>query len=98
MASNANLGPIETTTINGMVTGARTTVTLTSSPASLRNACGTRVAVLVSAGTVTTLEISSDAGGNFDGVGLLGGMAILNPADILKITYVVAPTVVFWPL
>ncbi|SRR5258708_872541 len=97
MASTVQLGPLQTVTVNSMVMGPRTTIAFGSSPCSLQNACGTRVAVHVSAGTVTTIECSSD-GLNFDGTGLLGGQFLLNPSDICRITYVVAPTGVFWPL
>ena len=97
MASTVQLGPVETVTINNMSTGPRTTVTVGSSACSLQNSCGTRVAVHVSAGTVTAIDCSKD-GLTFDGVGLLGGQFLLNPGDICRITYAVVPTVVFWPL
>jgi len=97
MASTVQLGPVETVTINTMVIGPRTTVALGSSPCSLQNSCATRVAVHVSAGTVSAIELSKD-GATFDSVGLLGGTSFLNPSDICRITFIVAPTVVFWPL
>jgi len=95
--SVVNLGPIETTTVNAMGTGARTPVALGASPCALVNQCSTRVVVMVSAGTVSALDLSLD-GVTFDAAGLLGGQLILNPGGVLKITYVVAPTVVFWPM
>jgi type 1 fimbria pilin len=95
--STVNLGPIETTTVNAMGSGARTSVVLGASPCSLVNQCATRVAVTVSAGTVSALDLSLD-GATFDAAGLLGGQVILNPGGTLRITYAVAPTVVFWPM
>lgn len=97
MASRVALGPIETVTVNNMVTGPRTTVSVGSSPCSLVNNCAVRVGISVSGGTVTTIEASKDDG-TFDNVGLLGGQYLLNPGDVLRITYVVAPTVAFAPL
>lgn len=97
MASTVNLGPIETTTVNSMVMGPRTAIAFGSSPCSLANACGVRIAVHLSLGTVTTIECSKD-GVNFDGTGLLGGQFLLNPGDLCRVTYIVAPTGVFWPL
>lgn len=95
--SAVNLGPVETVTMNAMSSGPRTTVALGASPCSLTNACGTRIAVHISAGTVTAVDCSAD-GSTFDGSGLLGGQFHLNPGGVLKITYILAPTVVFWPV
>lgn len=97
MASRVALGPIETVTVNNVVTGPRTVVSVGSSPCSMVNACGVRVGVAISSGTVTTIELSKDDG-TFDNVGLLGGLFPLNPGDVLRITYVVSPTIVFAPL
>src|SRR5260370_23305076 len=97
MASTVQLGPVEIVTVNSMSTGPRSTVVVGSSPCSLQNSCGTRIAVHVSAGTVTTIDCSKD-GITFDGVGLLGGQFLLNPGDICRIAYPVVPTVAFWPL
>jgi|SRR6267154_1837549 len=97
MASRVALGPIETVTINNMVTGPRTAIVFGSSPCTLVNACGVRIQVMLSGGTVTTIEASKDDG-TFDNVGLLGGSFLVNPGDTLRVAYVVAPAGVFAPL
>lgn len=97
MASRVALGPIETVTVNNMVTGPRTTVAIGSSPCSLVNSCSTRIGVAISGGTVTAIELSKDDG-TFDNVGLLGGLYPINPGDVLRITYVVGPVVAFAPI
>lgn len=53
--------------------------------------------VNVSAGTVSLIEISRD-GTNFLTTALLGGMFLLGPGDFIRITYVVAPTMTWFPL
>lgn len=97
MASRVNLGPVETVTVNGMVAGPMTDVSLGSSPCTMLNACSVRIAVNISAGTVTSIELSKDDG-RFDSMGLLGGQILLNPSDTIRLTYAVAPTVSFSPL
>src|SRR5258706_14475615 len=97
MASTVQLGPVETVTINSMSTGPRNTVVVGSSACSLQNSCGTRVAVHVSAGTVTAIDCSKD-GLTFDGVGFLGGEFLFNPGGIFRITFSVAPAGVFLPI
>lgn len=57
----------------------------------------TRVMLLVSIGTVTLIEFSRD-GTVFDVVGLIAGQFHLNPGDWLRITHIVAPTVVCYPM
>lgn len=98
MASRVALGPIETVTVNSMVMGPRTTVTIGSSPCTLINSCSTRILVGVSAGTVTAIEMDMDGNSGLDLTGLLGGQFFLNPGTTLRITYVVAPTVIFFPM
>jgi len=98
MASRVNLGPVETVTVNSMVTGPRTPVTLGSSPCTLINQCGTRVQVSVTGGTVSLIEMDIDGNTGLDDAGLLFGQFLLNPLALLRITYVVAPTVIFYPL
>jgi len=97
MASSVDLGPVETTTVNAIGMGARQAVTLGSSPCTLTNRCSTRASVVVSLGTGIAIDLSPD-GATFDSSGLLGGQYILAPGGSVKITYVVAPTVSFWPI
>lgn len=98
MASSIDLGPVETVTMNAMASGPRTVVALGSSPCTLMNKCATRIEVSISLGTVTTIAISNDQGINYDDIGLLGGQWTLNPSDSIRITYILAPTVVFSPM
>ena len=52
--------------------------------------------VIVSGGTVTTIEISRD-GSTFFVAGVLGGQFHLSPGDKLRVTYAVAPTMTRMP-
>lgn len=97
MPSTVQLSPIETQTINLYSIGPRGVISVGASPCSIQNSTNTRVVVMVSAGTVTTIEFSRD-GGAFDGVGLLGGQFHLNPGDWLRITHLVAPAAVYYPM
>ncbi len=98
MASSQNLGPVTSAVTNTMASGARTVVTLGSSPATLTNACSTPILLSISVGTVTGIDCSRDNGATFDAAGLLGGQVLLNSGDQVKLTFAVAPTVVFWPM
>ncbi len=89
--------PVETVTINAMAMGPRTVLSLSSSPTSVQNTSATRLMFLISIGTVTTIEFSRD-NATFDLIGLLAGQFLLNPGDWLRITYVVAPTIVYYPI
>src|SRR5712671_6278941 len=97
MPSTVQPSPVETQTINLHSLGPRGVITVGASPCSIQNSMNTRVMVLVSIGTVTLIEFSRD-GVTFDAVGLIAGQFHLNPGDWLKITHVVAPTVVFYPM
>lgn len=89
---------METNTIgNAIAAGARTTSTPAGSPHTYTNSSARRQNVIVSGGTVTTIEFSRD-GATFDIVGLLAGVHVLNPGDQLRITYAVAPAVAIYPL
>lgn len=98
MASRVSLGPIETVTVNSMVMGPRTVVAVGSSPCTLVNACSTRILVAVSAGTVTAIEMDMDGNSGLDLTGLIGGQFFLNPGSTLRLTYLIAPTVIFFPM
>jgi len=52
--------------------------------------------LLVTGGNVSLVEFSRDAQ-VFDTMGMLMGQFFLNPGDWLRITYLVAPTVVYYP-
>lgn len=62
-----------------------------------QNTLAQPVTVLVSGGTVTTIEISRD-GSTFFLVGLLAGQFRLSPNDKLRVTYAVAPTMTMVPI
>lgn len=87
---------METTTVNGMVYGAVQNITPSSSPFTWMNPEATRVQVLISAGTVTDISHSAD-GINFNTAGLLGGLYLLNSGQSVRVTYLVAPTMKYWP-
>lgn len=53
--------------------------------------------VVVSGGTVSLIEISRGAFG-FVSAGVLGGTFFLSPADVLRVTYAVAPTMTWLPI
>lgn len=53
--------------------------------------------VTLSAGTVSLIELSRD-GATFFSTGLLGRIFFLCPADVLRITYLVAPVMTWFPV
>jgi hypothetical protein len=67
--------------------------TCTGSPHTYENTGDWLEQVVISAGTVTLIQLSTDGGSSFYDVGVLGGSHILRPGDRIKITYVVAPAV-----
>ena len=56
-----------------------------------------RGSVIISGGTVTAVEFSRDGGTTYYNTGAQGGMFSVNAADLLRITYAVAPTTTFVP-
>jgi hypothetical protein len=78
--------------------GPRVSVTLGSSPAALQNTTTTPIMVLLNGGTVSLLEYSRD-NVTYDSVGsLLSGDFFLNPGDWMRVTYTIAPAVVYYPV
>jgi len=67
-------------------------ITPTASPMTIQNVSIYTVDILISGGTVTTIDFSRN-GSDFATVGILAGMVSLSPGDYCKITYAVAPTV-----
>lgn len=55
------------------------------------------VMVLVSGGTVTSIEISRNGGSTWVLAGLLGGQYNLQPADQMRVTYAAPPTMTMIP-
>lgn len=53
--------------------------------------------LIVSGGTVSAIEFSRDGGTTYYNVGTVAGMFTVNASDFLRITYTVAPTVIFVP-
>lgn len=96
MTTNVVLSSIDSQRANEMSLGMRTVATLNGSPALIKNILPTRIMVLVSLGTVSLIEFCRD-GVTFDAVGLIAGQFFLNSGDWLRITYIVAPTVVYYP-
>lgn len=87
----------QTTTVNGCSYGPPTTVSVGASPFTFTNTESVPVLLTVSGGTVTNLSMSSTLLGVIS-LGLLGGSWHLNPGHSLVITYIVAPTVTYWPI
>jgi hypothetical protein len=56
-----------------------------------------RGSLIVKGGTVTLIEFSRDGGTTYYDVGVIAGMFPVNAADLVRITYAVAPTVTFVP-
>ena len=96
-APTASLALVETTTVNGMALGPRTVLSLGGSPATIQNITSTRLIVLVSLGSISLIEFSRN-GESFDNVGALAGQFILSIGDWLRLTYLLAPTVVAYPI
>lgn len=88
---------VETVTVNGMVSGPRTPLTFKGSPAPIQNTTANRLAVVISGGTVSLIEFSRD-GVTFDTVGAVAGQFLLNPGDMLQVTYQIAPTAASYPV
>lgn len=88
--------PVETTSYPLYTTGRRIPLTPTGSPWICLNPLSVPAEVFVSLGTVTLIEFSRDQT-TWDLCGLLGGQYRLNPGDALRLTYLVAPTVVAYP-
>lgn len=77
--------------------GPRITITPSGSPYIYQNTDASPQEVFISAGTIVTVEFSRD-GITWDSCGLLGGQFRLNPADSIRVTYVIlAPTMVAYP-
>lgn len=76
---------------------AASSITVGASAFTYQNTSGATECVLVSSGTVTTIEISRD-GSTFFLVGLIGGQFHLSPGDKLRVTYAIAPTMTRMPI
>ena len=76
--------------------GPRIPLTVGASPFVAMNPMNTPGQVFVSGGTVTTIEFSRDQI-TWEPCGLLAGQYCLNPGDSLRVTYIVAPTMVAYP-
>ncbi len=55
------------------------------------------VTVLISGGTVTSIEISRNGGSTWTLAGLIAGQYTLQPSDQLRVTYAVAPAMTMIP-
>lgn len=98
MASVILIPAIPTMTMNGMSYGPRTPLVFNGSPTAFQNGTQTRIMVLLSGGTLSLIEFSRD-NSTYDAVGgLLSGAFFLNAGDWLRITYVVAPSGVYYPI
>jgi hypothetical protein len=74
------------------------TITVTASVFTYQNLDGYAERVTVLAGTVSKIEFSCDAGGNYFDTGVVAGMFYLDHTDCLKVTYSSAPTMKKYPV
>ena len=85
------------TRVIGNFTTAPSSISVGSSPFNYQNASSTYdESVIVKGGTVSKIEFSRDNSTFYD-VGVTAGMFTLNPADSLKVSYSVAPTMTSIP-
>jgi hypothetical protein len=75
--------------------GAVSTPTVGASPFTYKNGTIIRQQVLVTGGTVSSVQLSRD---NSTFVTLPANQAVLFPGDYLKITYTVLPTLTVFPI
>jgi|SRR6267378_4577051 len=98
MAAAMAIPVVETTTVNGMSYGPRASITFNGSPTAFQNMGATRIMVLITGGNVSLIEFSRD-NVTYDALGgLLSGDFFLNPGDWIRITYLVAPTGIYYPI
>lgn len=88
---------METTTVNGMAYGAVQSITVGASPFTWANPEQVRVYIAISVGTITDVSLSLDSAA-FVSTGILGGCYVLNPGQAVKVTYVLTPTMKYWPI
>lgn len=85
-----------TTVISGyMPTGKMTDISVGASPFTWVNPESVPVTVYIS-GTVSLMQVNRDGAGFID-CGLLGGNQPLNPGDSIKIAYIIAPSMKYYP-
>lgn len=77
--------------------GARSVISVGASPFTRTNPLTQAEVVVVSGGTVTTIEVSRD-NVTFDVVGLVAGTFFLRPQDRIRVTYAVLPTMISYPV
>jgi hypothetical protein len=75
--------------------GASSNVVVGNSPFSFQSTIPGNLTI--NAGNVSLIELSRD-GTNFFVTGLLGGQFFLCPGDFIRITYLVAPTLTWFPV
>lgn len=88
---------VQTITVNGCNYGPTITVSVGASPFTFNNPENVPIWVVVSGGTVTDVSMAPDLL-SFLSLGLLGGGFHLNPRHSIKVTYILAPTMSYWPL
>lgn len=72
-------------------------ITVGASPFVFANPLLRDITVIVSAGTVTAIEISRNGGGSWILGGLIAGQYALSPADQIRVTYAAPPTMTMLP-
>lgn len=84
-----------TPTPNWLAPPAASSITVGPSPFSFMNPNPGNANI--SGGNVSLIEVSRD-GAAFFATGLLGGMFFLCPGDFLRVTYLVAPAMTWFPV
>lgn len=74
--------------------GVRALVSPSGSPFTYQNTSHQRQEVVISGGTVLTIEFSRD-GTTFDPI---GAQFVLNPYDRVRVTYLLPPNIAVYPL
>jgi len=76
--------------VNFRALAAISAITVGVSPYDYTNSTTADVDVIVRGGTVSSIQIGR--GGSYESVGVVAGMFRLSPADTLRVTYTIAPT------
>jgi hypothetical protein len=72
-------------------------VSPTGSPFTWQNPLNQQAMIVVSGGTLSAITVSRN-GGSFNTLALLSGPALLAPGDSIRITYVVSPSLLVYPM
>jgi hypothetical protein len=95
--AGAPVAAAATAVVNGCAVGPLVTPAVGPSPFVFVNPENTPIQLVLSGGTVSLCALLPD-GVTLVPTGLLGGVFTLNPGQGLQITYLLAPTLTYWPM